>query len=353
MTEQKLFWFLDLVDKARQRDDAAAAVPRPSNGMEYLCASGTCGGVVVRVVLEDSAGEHEQRLQCQHCNRLFEFPWIQWQWESGRFFEVVEQARNGNEEAKNALCEILGNELKRWIERRLKVKRQDRRDAHQESILRVRQKIEQLRAPENFLGWLRRVAVDVAKQHRTPYLRNSKPEQKRQPKQIGTKTIIVDGKPHVVRIFEPCGPEQPRQPLLEPLSDSIITNWSKGNRPNYPTSIDVWRAMASLPKRWARAMFLMHVEERTAAEAGEILGVSEERVYRLIQKAKDRLRLLLVPYARNGSTESVLRSYKSRQAAATLKRAIPFSNLPPRRCWVLIQLRMRDISAGAAPRQNG
>src|SRR5437879_10763453 len=82
----------DVVEQERQGDDAATAVLGPSHGFEYLCDSDACG-MVVRVVLGDSAAAEEQRLQCQHCSRFFEFPRIECQWESEQLLELVEQAR--------------------------------------------------------------------------------------------------------------------------------------------------------------------------------------------------------------------------------------------------------------------
>jgi RNA polymerase sigma factor (sigma-70 family) len=348
-----------LVDRARNSEQ--------TRGLECLCVNDECVGMVVRVMLGDPDGNHEERLECQHCMRCFRFPRIEWQEESGQeaaippdlrhwpepkewLFEVVEQSRGGNEEAKNILCEILGNQLKRWTIRKLKVSSQDRACAVQAVIVRVRQRIDQLRKPETFPGWFRRVAMDVSKQYWNPTQRRSK-QKRPQPEQIGTKTISVGGQSHLVRIFGPRTAEEPRQNLLVPLTDSIVSNWSQDNRPKHSLQIDVRKALQQLPPRWVRALFLMHVEGFEAAEAGEILGCSEERIYRMVQRAKERLRVLLKPYARNSKDESVPRSYKARQAAI-LKRTIP-ADLPPRRCWAVIRLRMASPNSARRSQANG
>lgn len=310
----------DLLEKPRTGDEKSWS--KSSNGVEYWYDSDACGGRVVRVVLGHSAGEHEQWLQCQSCKRFFGYPWIERQWESGLMpdvpaalrpwpkqqewlFELVEQARNGDEEALNALCEILGNELKRWIESRLKVRWQDRQDAHQEVILRVRHKVEQLRETGKFFAWLLRIVKEVAKQQWAPCLSRRRPEQGERPKQIGEKTIFIDGQQHVVRIFEPSiQQEQARQPLLEPLSDSIITNWSNDNHPAYPSSIDFRRALSKLPERWALAISLVFTEGYSRTEAAEIMGCSKNRVYRLHKKARKRLHLLLPGYTLGNKARS-------------------------------------------------
>ncbi len=155
MTEEKFLWFPDLLDRARQGHDAAAAVPGPSNGFGYLCGSDAFQ-MVVRVVLGDSAGEHEQRLECQHCQRFFEFPWIESQRESGRLFEVMEQARQGNQAAKAALLLILETERKPAILRKLSlgdVRCQDRRDADHDVVIRADEKIHQLRMARAYFKW--------------------------------------------------------------------------------------------------------------------------------------------------------------------------------------------------------
>ena len=111
--EERLF---EEVEKARAGDEKTVNATWGRVG--YLCGSDACE-MVVRVVLGDPTGEQEQRLQCQHCKRFFQFPCIEWQWESGRLFEVMEQARQGNQAAKAALLLILETERKPAILRKL------------------------------------------------------------------------------------------------------------------------------------------------------------------------------------------------------------------------------------------
>ena len=161
----------DVVEQARQDDAAATAVLGPWNGMEYLCGSDACE-MVVRVVLGDSAEKKEQRLQCQHCKRFFEFPCIEWQWESGRLFEVMEQARQGNQAAKAALLLILETERKPAILRKLSlgdVRPQDRGDAHHDILVQIARNIGRLRSSRAYFAWERRIVNDVCRKWRRNY----------------------------------------------------------------------------------------------------------------------------------------------------------------------------------------
>lgn len=155
---------------------------------------------------------------------------------------------------------------------------------------------------------LDRVIMSTAKKYRPRYASYPRRvpharETAERPKQVRSKIVTIDGKEHVVKIFEPNPPrsEPPvKKLLLVPFSDSAIFNWSKSNRPDYLPKIDIRKALAQLQRRWAIALLLMCVEHRSAEEVGEILGCSVPRVYRLVQLAKDRMRELMPRYARNG-----------------------------------------------------
>ena len=89
-------------------------------------------------------------------------------------FEVVEYARRGNERAKSALLLILETERDAIVVARLlsaDLKWQDVRDAHHDVVVRVGERIEQLRATRAYFKWESRIINDVCKKYRRGYWR--------------------------------------------------------------------------------------------------------------------------------------------------------------------------------------
>jgi RNA polymerase sigma factor (sigma-70 family) len=180
------------------------------------------------------------------------------------------------------------------------VNTQDLADAHHDVLIKAVTKIHQLRHPNAFKTWFRRVLKSQAKEYRVCYT-NSRWQQKRErPKQIDTKSVLIDGQQQMVRVFAPYVPQdQPtaRQRLFETLSDPALTKRCKSSCPNYPSSIDVQGAIARLPERWKLAVELFHFEGHSGAEAARALGCNTKRLRKILQKARQRLRLLLPDYA--------------------------------------------------------
>ena len=252
--------------------------------------------------------------------------------------EVVGSAHKGNEEAKDALCEILEDKLKAPIKealRRKGVACQDWDSGRHDLIVLVRERIEQLRAPENFFAWIFHGLQDVAKRHRPRYLKlfrweHEAHEEPKQPDHCGRKWILAAGKLRRVNLFTTYLQKQMdvRQRFFEPLIDPDFADRSHPNHLNYVPRIDVWTAMGLLPERWARAMYLLHIEGYTAEEAGKTLHCSAKRVYRLVQKGKNRLRGLLAAYARpqKGNANLKTRSCMARRGTRTNRGALPVLN---------------------------
>jgi RNA polymerase sigma factor (sigma-70 family) len=240
------------------------------------------------------------------------------------------------------VCEFIDGHMKSEIEDRLCQAGVPNyvEDAYHDVQVNVRRNMCQLEEIDLFEPWLVRISMSTAKKYRPRMLPNSKPFKKQKskaaekPLEIGSKTITIDGKPHIVRVFEP-NPAQDqittRTPLFEPCSSSAIANWSKTNCQDYPRKIDVRKALAKLNKRWAKALLLVYVEERTAAEAAEILDCTIPRVYRLVQFGKNRLRELLPGYGRTGKAKTESRSSKARRRART-KRPLGISDVLPHGC---------------------
>jgi DNA-directed RNA polymerase specialized sigma24 family protein len=87
-------------------------------------------------------------------------------------FEVVENARRGNQRAKDALLLILETERKAIITAKLfkgDVKRQDVRDGRHDVVVRVAERIEQLRATRAYFKWESRIINEVCKKYRRGY----------------------------------------------------------------------------------------------------------------------------------------------------------------------------------------
>jgi len=177
-------------------------------------------------------------------------------------------------------------------------------DAYHDVLQRSGLRIYQLRKAKRFPGWLRRISKEIAKKHWPAFIKpaNQPEEQKstpQRPKQIGTKRITVDGKIYKVKVFEAYKPQEQvtwRQARLVNLSDITILRMNKSDYLDYPPKIDVWKAVSMLPNRWAKALLFVCVEGRTASEAAERLGCKVQRIHRLVQKGKQRMRELLPEY---------------------------------------------------------
>jgi RNA polymerase sigma factor (sigma-70 family) len=250
--------------------------------------------------------------------------------------DLLEKAIRGNEQAISEVCE--------FVDKRRQAETMNRlsnagvgpslEEARQEVLLTVRQKLSQLRVVDAFESWLWRLEMSVAKKYRPRYARHPlsiqvEPKASEHPREIGTRAIVVAGKPQIVRIFERVPPQEQlsrRRPFFEPLTDGILLKASMSNRLNYPRKIDIWNAMSKLPPRWAEALRLRHVEDHTAAETAVILRCSVKRVYRLTQKGANRMRELLPSYDQNGLAILQARFPKAMRRTRT-KRARPVSGL--------------------------
>jgi hypothetical protein len=87
-------------------------------------------------------------------------------------FEVVEHARRGNQRAIYALLLILETERKATIIAALisgDVRWQDVADAHHDVVVRVGERIEQLRATRAYFKWESRIINEVCKKYRRGY----------------------------------------------------------------------------------------------------------------------------------------------------------------------------------------
>jgi hypothetical protein len=171
MTNDERRQFFGVVEQARRDDEAATTVLRASNSVEYLCERDACDPVVL-FVPRDSRQGWEQKLQCQHCNRRFEFPWVEWQFQCGRLLEVVDHARQGNQAAKMALVVILETERRPTILRKLSVggvRPTDLPDGHHDVGLKVYEKIECLQVTRAYFKYEARIISDVCRRWRRNY----------------------------------------------------------------------------------------------------------------------------------------------------------------------------------------
>jgi hypothetical protein len=158
-------------------DDAATTVLRASNGAEYLCHSEACE-MVVRVTWGESVGDHEQMLECQTCNRLFEFPSIERQPESGRLFKLIDRARKGDKQAKDAWWAILETERRPTILKKLTiggVRQDDLPDAHHQVGMKIYDKIELLIATHAYFKFELRIINEISRKWRLNYWREGEP----------------------------------------------------------------------------------------------------------------------------------------------------------------------------------
>ncbi|MEX0716211.1 MAG: sigma factor, partial [Planctomycetaceae bacterium] len=78
-----------------------------------------------------------------------------------RIVELVRLAQRGDREAFGRLVEHFDDTVFWIVLRRLR-NRSEAREVAQEVFLRAMRKIDQLRQPERFAGWLRRIAVRMS-----------------------------------------------------------------------------------------------------------------------------------------------------------------------------------------------
>lgn len=260
-------------------------------------------------------------------------------------------ARKGGQKNFGAVCQFMDSNFKSKIIRGLwkaSVPQSNLSDGYHDVLQRVGQRLYQLRKAKRFPGWLRRISEEVATKHRTPFVPPSKQaggkhQAKRRPKQIGTKWITVDGKWHPVRVFEPAPRlEQPprRQLRFVEFTDPNLYPKSSFNRPDYIGSIAVRRALSKLPRRWALAIVLVKCVGLSVEEMAQGLGCSRQRAYKILGKAKDRLRGLLAEYARNRVANAEAEPDKTNCRART-KPDLPVSGVSPRGCPIHVTVPWR------------
>jgi hypothetical protein len=159
-------------------------------------------------------------------------------------YELLENAVRGDEQSISDVCEFIYKHRKQeTVNRLLKAGVAAWLDeAWQEVLLTVRQTVSQLRIVDAFEPWLWRLEMSVARKYRARYARYNKAVQvelqnSEQSREIGVKTIQLNGKTEIARLFEPHVPqEQPtRRPLFEPVTDMSLAKASTSNLPNYLT----------------------------------------------------------------------------------------------------------------------
>ncbi len=98
--------------------------------------------------------------------------------QSGWLLECVEHARRGEKAAKDTLLLTLEKPRKPiilWYLRNGDVRWSDRADAHHDVVVRIAEKIEQLREPRSYFTWERRIINEVCEKYRRHYRRLAEP----------------------------------------------------------------------------------------------------------------------------------------------------------------------------------
>jgi hypothetical protein len=88
------------------------------------------------------------------------------------FLDLVNRARQGDAAAKDSLLVILETERKPTILRKLRARyvwSQDLRDAHHDVVLRVGEKIKQLRSARAYFKWEARIIGEMSMKARRGY----------------------------------------------------------------------------------------------------------------------------------------------------------------------------------------
>ena len=226
------------------------------------------------------------------------------EWE--QFMEALEKAQSGDKEALNFVCKTIDTKLKLAIMVRLwaaGIPTEEIEDRYQDVLVRIIEKLKQLKEVKAFSKWLKRIERSVAKKHRPRYQQFSLsvPEvvPTTRPRIIGTKTIFIEGKPHVVSVFEPKLSEElnfERQSLCVPLGNSIIESENLSSCPNHERAFDTMKALNALPKLWTLVLSLRFEHGYSCTETAVLLGRSKKTIYRICQKPRRRIRRALSGY---------------------------------------------------------
>lgn len=81
--------------------------------------------------------------------------------ETERLIELVQEAQSGNQEAFGELAEQFESAVYSLVYRRLR-NHAEARETTQDVLLQAMRKLDQLREPERFAGWLRQIAARMA-----------------------------------------------------------------------------------------------------------------------------------------------------------------------------------------------
>ena len=154
--------------------------------------------------------------------------------------DVFEQSRAGNEEAFCRVCEIVDASLKPIVKRMLRRKGVVRtelfEEAWQEAMLAFVKHSRQVKRIRHLPYWLATTALRCAIKNQWPRHSGKKKQKQRvqQPAELpqptGTKSVIIDGRQHEIKIYAPCSsPTTPLhfRPRLEQLTEDIIEKCDK------------------------------------------------------------------------------------------------------------------------------
>jgi DNA-directed RNA polymerase specialized sigma24 family protein len=111
------------------------------------------------------------------------------------------------------------------------------------------ERLRQLRDAYSFRAWLFKIASDIGRAS------NRRRERQERPELIGERFICIDGREHLVRVFEAHKPQEhlkSREPQFVELSESILEKRGKTIAPDHARNIDRQRAWAALQKALAK-----------------------------------------------------------------------------------------------------
>jgi len=177
--------------------------------------------------------------------------------DSEAFEQLVIQSREGDPEALMELCRTIAKGVLFRTKRRVQ-NRMDAEDVAQEVLIRICEKIHELREPKAFYGWLNKILINEANKTN---MKTSKHNEE------------LDSQVHIEVKSEEDESYLPQDYILS------------GERRKF-----VMKMIDELPEKQSEAVMLHYYDQLNITETAEVMGVSIARASQCLSLAREKIR---------------------------------------------------------------
>ena len=177
--------------------------------------------------------------------------------DSEAFEQLVIQSREGDPEALMELCRTIAKGVLFRTKRRVQ-NRMDAEDVAQEVLIRICEKIHELREPKAFYGWLNKILINEANKTN---MKTSKHNEE------------LDSQVHIEVKSEEDESYLPQDYILN------------GERRKF-----VMKMIDELPEKQSEAVMLHYYDQLNITETAEVMGVSIARASQCLSLAREKIR---------------------------------------------------------------